>query len=57
LDASSPDASKVLGGEVDAATLRALLRSAGMSADILDKISDEQLMQVYEQTLKGQQNN
>lgn len=53
LNTSSQDASKVLGGEVDAATLRALLRSAGMSADILDKISDEQLLSVYKQTLNS----
>jgi len=47
---------KILSGQVDAATLRALLEQAGMSADTLNKISDEQLMKVYEETLKSQGN-
>jgi len=45
----------VLGGQADAASLRVLLRNAGMSSEFLDKISDQQLLDMYQQTLKSQQ--
>jgi hypothetical protein len=44
----------VLGGQADAANLRTLLRNAGMSGDMLDQISDQQLLDMYQQTLKSQ---
>ena len=66
-DASAPSAGQtdasperaameaILGGQADAASLRTMLRSAGMSSEFLDKISDQQLLDMYQQTLKGQQ--
>jgi len=44
----------ILGGQADAASLRTMLRSAGMSSEFLDKISDQQLLDMYQQTLKSQ---
>ena len=45
---------KVLSGEIDAATLRQLLISGGASQTDLDQISDEALMQSYQETLASQ---
>lgn len=42
----------LLGGQLDAETLRQLLLQAGMGQDILDQFSDEQLMEAYGKTLK-----
>ena len=65
-DASAPSAGQtdasperaameaILGGQADAASLRTMLRSAGMSSEFLDKISDQQLLDMYQQTLKSQ---
>lgn len=48
----------ILQGKADAQSLRAMLKQAGMDETALNKISDEQLIQIYQQTLKGQgQNN
>lgn len=54
-DFSEDDVSAVLSGSSDAATIRALLKEAGMSDDVLDKFSDEQLISIYQQTLESQQ--
>jgi hypothetical protein len=43
----------VLSGTTDAKSLRAMLMQAGMDAETLDKISDEQLLSVYKQTLEN----
>lgn len=49
---SEAELKQILGGQnIDAKSLRQLLLSSGMSADILNKISDEQLLQTYQQTL------
>ncbi|PIT94221.1 hypothetical protein COU00_00180 [Candidatus Falkowbacteria bacterium CG10_big_fil_rev_8_21_14_0_10_43_11] len=45
----------ILQGKADAQSLRAMLKQAGMDDDTLGKISDEQLIQIYQQTLKGQE--
>ena len=42
----------VLGNNMDAATLRQLLINNGMDKTVLDKISDQELMQSYQQMLK-----
>ncbi|MDP3900405.1 MAG: hypothetical protein Q8Q23_04980 [bacterium] len=52
---SQEDVVKILSGEVDAATLRAFLRDAGMNQEMLDQISDEDLIANYQQTLEGQE--
>jgi hypothetical protein len=41
-----------LGKDVNAATLREMLLSAGMQKEILDQISDEDLVQSYQETMK-----
>ncbi|MFA6550968.1 MAG: hypothetical protein WCV41_00340 [Patescibacteria group bacterium] len=41
----------ILSGATDAKSLRAMLLQVGMSEDTLNKISDEQLISVYKQTL------
>ncbi|MBU4217319.1 hypothetical protein L6270_02480 [Candidatus Parcubacteria bacterium] len=54
LSASSTDtidAQKVLAGQADAASLRKMLLQAGMDPTVLEKISDEDLMNNYKQTL------
>jgi len=43
----------ILNGEVDAATLRQILMSQGMTKEQLDKISDEVLMKNYQDTLNS----
>ncbi|MFA5000395.1 MAG: hypothetical protein WC545_03480 [Patescibacteria group bacterium] len=45
----------VLAGNIDAATLRALLLQSGAVAEDLDKISDEDLMRSYQETLESQE--
>lgn len=45
----------ILAGEADPARLRELLLEAGMNKDTLDSFSDEQLLQVYTQTLEDYQ--
>lgn len=42
----------VLGGQSDAAVLRKMLLDAGMDANILKQISDEDLLKAYEETLE-----
>ncbi len=44
-------ASSALGSTIDAATLRQLLINNGMDKTVLDKISDQDLMQSYQQML------
>ncbi|MEK7203091.1 MAG: hypothetical protein AAB653_02135 [Patescibacteria group bacterium] len=43
----------LLSGQIDAATLRQLLIQSGMAKDVLDKISDNDLMKSYEETLNN----
>ena len=43
----------ILSGATDAKNLRAMLLQVGMSEDTLNKISDEQLISVYKQTLNS----
>ena len=57
LDAASSDEAaltKALSGTSDAATLRQLLISSGVSIEDLNKISDEDLMKSYQETLESQ---
>jgi len=49
---STEELQKVLKGETDAASLRKMLLNAGMDKAMLDKISDENLMKTYQETLK-----
>jgi hypothetical protein len=42
---------KILEGESDAGTLREALKTAGMDEEFLDQISDEQLIEIYYQSL------
>lgn len=50
-------ANQILSGQTNAKDLRAALIAAGMDKGLLDKISDEQLMQSYKDTLKKSSNN
>ncbi|MFH1822132.1 MAG: hypothetical protein ABH830_00345 [Patescibacteria group bacterium] len=43
----------IISGQSDAATLRQMLFEAGMDQEILDKISDEVLMETYAEVLGG----
>jgi hypothetical protein len=43
---------RIISGNVDALTLRQILISAGMDKTVLDKISDEELMKSYQETMK-----
>ena len=45
----------MLSGELDSATLRSLLIQAGLNKEILDQISDDELMKNYQETLANQQ--
>ena len=45
----------MLSGELDAVTLRELLVQAGLDKEILDQISDDELMKNYQETLVNQQ--
>lgn len=44
----------IISGKIDAATLRQLLIQNGADKDVLDKISDEDLMKSYQETLDSQ---
>jgi len=46
-----------LSGNIDAASLRQLLISSGADQEMLDQISDEDLMQSYQETLEKQEDN
>lgn len=50
--AGQVDMEKILGGELNAQSLRQLLIEAGMDKSILDKISDDDLLKSYQETLK-----
>lgn len=54
---STAELQNTLNGQADAATLRKLLISSGASKSDLDKISDSDLMQSYQESLKNQSNN
>lgn len=45
---------KLVGGDIDAETLRRLLADYGMAAEYLDQVSDEELMKTYAEILKGE---
>jgi hypothetical protein len=47
------DLNKVFGGQADAATLRKLLLESGVKKEILDQMTDEQLMTGYLSTLQS----
>ncbi|MFH1233051.1 MAG: thrombospondin type 3 repeat-containing protein [Patescibacteria group bacterium] len=51
--AQSSTTTSLLGGQIDAPTLRQLLIQNGMAKDVLDKISDNDLMKSYEETLNN----
>jgi hypothetical protein len=44
----------LLSGSMDAATLRSVLKEAGMAEEVLSQISDEELMTVFNEELKKQ---
>ena len=48
---ANADLQNILSGKSDAATLRGMLRSAGIDANMLNQLSDEDLMQAYQETL------
>lgn len=52
---SEQSAKEILEGQTDVGALRQMLLQAGMDKNILDKISDEDLMKSYKEILKGQQ--
>ena len=45
----------IFDGTVDAASLRVLLKNSGMSSEMLEQITDEQLLDMYKKTLESQQ--
>jgi hypothetical protein len=45
-------AAKILGGQIDAKSLRQVLLGSGMDKALLDKINDEQLMATYQEALR-----
>lgn len=47
----------ILGGEANAQDLRKLLLDSGMNSDTLNNFSDEQLLNIYQSTLQGDNNN
>lgn len=51
---SAASSESILSGSVDVATLRQMLLDSGMQKDVLDKISDQELMQSYQEMLKSQ---
>lgn len=51
---SSLDIQGIMAGNGDAKTLRKVLLDSGMNKEILDSISDQQLMQAYKETLNNQ---
>jgi len=44
----------ILGGQIDASALREMLLGAGMDKDLLNQISDEDLLASYKEVLKSQ---
>ena len=53
-DSNSPEVQKVLSGQTDVQSLRAMLIKAGMDQNVLNKISDADLMKSYQDTLNKQ---
>jgi len=53
ISSDNQEIESVLTGRADAASLRALLDQFGMDKDTLDKISDEDLMRIYGETLSN----
>ncbi len=51
---SAASSESILSGSIDAATLRQMLLQSGMDKAVLDKISDQELMQSYQEMLKSQ---
>ncbi len=47
------DMRQALAGEMDAATLRQLLLESGADKEVLDQISDEDLLQSYQEVLNN----
>ena len=45
----------ILGGQIDASALREMLLGAGMDKDLLNQISDEDLLASYKEVLKNQE--
>jgi hypothetical protein len=52
--ASSDVSGLLMSGSMDAATLRSVLKEAGMAEEVLVQISDEELMAVFNEELKKQ---
>lgn len=44
-------ANNLLGGEMDAASLRKLLKDSGFDAKVLEQINDEELLKIYKESL------
>lgn len=55
VQANQEDFNKVFGGQADAKVLRKLLIDSGIKKELLDKMSDEELLQSYLTTLQGVQ--
>jgi len=51
---SQEDINKALSGQMDAASLRKVLIESGMDQNVLNQISDEDLMKSYQETLNKQ---
>lgn len=52
-DASEDERLKVIQGEGDADSLRRMLERSGISQQLLDQVSDEELMELYQEQLKA----
>jgi hypothetical protein len=53
-DITEQSLQNIFNGQIDAATLRQMLLSSGMTADQLNKFSDDELMKAYNDTLNTQ---
>lgn len=56
INGSTEDLEKMLAGKMDAATLRKTLLNSGMDPKVLEKLSDESLMNNYKEVLKNNGN-
>jgi len=50
---STEEMQKILNGQIDIASLRLVLKNAGMDQKVLDKLSDQELAQLYQEQLKS----
>ena len=51
---ASADYQTLISGKADVASLRAMLKASGMTDEMLEKISDAEILQTYAEQVKGQ---